>query len=430
MRAVSAPQYVEKLKASFGEIALSEEQWDNFSLMFKGDVDEILSTRSDAISQEIRMRVEGGGVSIDTGTSNPDEWPQSLLSVERDKAKEQVGLDAQRQLRYTQLQALVTSEEKIQEKAVAELAHAEGAGARRSSFLERRRQQYVKVFQCFLDEMRILEDLYSPLQSSLMGATGSLMRLRLSVSREIDIRKWINAGEELLDLRKDSGLRGHGALEKHVNQLLTPAWRSGTAESVGEAMQTFIKEMLPEIKKAMPSTILPDNHHEWLQNVAAWLYSTNHIEMRYSITYDNVAIEQLSPGTRGIVLLLLYLVIDRHDRRPLIIDQPEENLDPKSVFDELVPHFRDARKRRQIIIVTHNANLVINTDADQVIVASATPKPLGGLPSVNYRCGAIENPAIRTLVCEILEGGKQAFLDRERRYRLSLDADRGPVRGD
>jgi len=71
-----------------------------------------------------------------------------------------------------------------------------------------------------------------------------------------------------------------------------------------------------------------------------------------------------------IVLLLLYLVLDQHDKRPLVIDQPEENLDPKSVFDELVPDFRAARARRQVIVVTHNANLVVNTDADQILVAT------------------------------------------------------------
>jgi hypothetical protein len=51
------------------------------------------------------------------------------------------------------------------------------------------------------------------------------------------------------------------------------------------------------------------------------------------------------------------------EARDFIVDQPEENLDPNSVFEELVPHFRDARKRRQVVIVTHNANLVVNTDA-------------------------------------------------------------------
>ena len=74
----------------------------------------------------------------------------------------------------------------------------------------------------------------------------------------------------------------------------------------------------------------------------------------YGVQYEGVDIERFSLSTRGIVLLLLYLAIDREDDRPLIIDQPEENLDPKSVFDELVERFREARLQRQIIIVTHN----------------------------------------------------------------------------
>jgi predicted ATP-dependent endonuclease of OLD family len=118
------------------------------------------------------------------------------------------------------------------------------------------------------------------------------------------------------------------------------------------------------------------------------------------------------------VLLLLYLAVDRQDRRPLIIDQPEENLDPKSVFVELVPHFREARKRRQVIIVTHNANLVVNADADQVIVATSVQSAGEGLPEISYRGGSLENPDIRSMVCDILEGGERAFLERERRYRL------------
>lgn len=69
------------------------------------------------------------------------------------------------------------------------------------------------------------------------------------------------------------------------------------------------------------------------------------------------------------MLVLLYLALDDADDRPLIIDQPEENLDPKSIYDELVPLFLAAKRKRQVIMVTHNANLVVNTDADQVIIA-------------------------------------------------------------
>lgn len=79
----------------------------------------------------------------------------------------------------------------------------------------------------------------------------------------------------------------------------------------------------------------------------------DHVQVGYGLQYDGVEIERLSPGTRGIVLLLLYLAIDAEDDRPLIIDQPEENLDPQSVFDEFVPMFREAKQRRQIVIVTY-----------------------------------------------------------------------------
>ena len=131
-------------------------------------------------------------------------------------------------------------------------------------------------------------------------------------------------------------------------------------------------------------------------------------------------ITQLSPGTRGIVLLLLYLSLDLEDARPLIIDQPEENLDPKSVYTELVTLFREARMRRQVIIVTHNANLVVNTDVDQVIVASCTRSDSNGPPLFEYRSGGLENPEIRAEVCEILEGGEPAFRERAKRLRVVL----------
>jgi DNA repair exonuclease SbcCD ATPase subunit len=191
-----------------------------------------------------------------------------------------------------------------------------------------------------------------------------------------------------------------------------------SAEEVAAAVDDFLEKYQGELLKARPTLGDENGTRQWLQSVADWFYGTRHIQVQYGIQYEGIAIEQLSPGTRGIVLLLLYLAVDRQDLRPLIIDQPEENLDPHSVFRELVPHFREARKRRQVIVVTHNANLVVNTDTDQVIVAASAQSTEGGLPKISYECGSLENPEIRTAVCEILEGGERAFLDRERRYRL------------
>jgi ABC-type lipoprotein export system ATPase subunit len=421
-RKTLAPQRLAELKNEYQEAGLTDDQWKAFVLAFTGDVDAILAQHKAAVAQQIKHMTDGvPGKAIDTSQAPISTWPRKTLVTERDRVKKEVGIDTQKQQRYTTLQRALENEERLQQKSAKDLTHAEGAAERKKTHIERRRALYVQVFQSYLDEQEVLERLYGPLQKAMENASGSLNRLRFAVSREIDLKSWIERGENLLDLRRESKLRGHGALQREAERLLMPAWKTGTTEQIAEAMQSFIREMFSEIKKSVPPQITSAQTAEWMQQVASWLYSTDHIEMRYNVTYDGVAIEQLSPGTRGIVLLLLYLVIDKHDRRPLIIDQPEESLDPKSVFDELVPHFRDARKRRQVIIVTHNANLVVNTDADQVIVASSEPNPDGGLPTVTYRGGSIENPTIRTAVCEILEGGEQAFRDRERRYRLQRE---------
>jgi DNA repair exonuclease SbcCD ATPase subunit len=182
--------------------------------------------------------------------------------------------------------------------------------------------------------------------------------------------------------------------------------------------KAYIKDLLGHAPYARDDQV---EYRAWLQKFAQWLFSTKHISVQYEVMYDGIDIQKLSPGTRGIVLLLLYLALDDADDRPLIIDQPEENLDPKSVFDELVSMFVAVKSKRQVIMVTHNANLVINTDADQIIVAEAGPHSSGGLPQITYRAGGLENSEIRKSVCEILEGGEEAFRERARRLRVRLD---------
>ena len=134
-------------------------------------------------------------------------------------------------------------------------------------------------------------------------------------------------------------------------------------------------------------------------------------------------LENLSPGTKGIVLLILYLGMDVSDTRPLIVDQPDENLDNESIYELLTTYFKSAKTRRQILLITHNPNLVVNADSEQVIIAACDRRE-GGLPYITYRSGSLENnipkdQGIRQQVCRILEGGSDAFRKRERRYSLS-----------
>ncbi|WP_207082397.1 AAA family ATPase [Nocardioides sp. S5] len=284
----------------------------------------------------------------------------------------------------------------------------------------KRKHAYASLFDGFSQEQEQLEAMYSPLRQMLGEESGTLGKLTFSVKRVVDIEAWAKQGEALLDLRTGE-FRGHGELLNEVREKLLPAWESGASAEVAEAMARFRDEHDQHfIQQAKAPRADKQAFRKWADGIASWLNDTAHISIKYGVQYDGVEIEQLSPGTRGIVLLLLYLAVDQADDRPLIVDQPEENLDPKSIFDELVGRFVETRRRRQIIIVTHNANLVVNTDADQVIVADASAHRPGALPEITYTTGGLENPTVRNEVCEILEGGQHAFEERARRLRIRL----------
>jgi len=125
------------------------------------------------------------------------------------------------------------------------------------------------------------------------------------------------------------------------------------------------------------------------------------------IEFNDRPLDVLSMGERAIVLLKILLGLDD---KPLLIDQPDEHLDNRYIYDELTPAFRSAKSRRQIIIATHNANLVVNTDAEQIIVAEYSEGTL------SYQVGTLEDLAVRESVKTLLEGGDQAFKKREEKY--------------
>jgi len=129
--------------------------------------------------------------------------------------------------------------------------------------------------------------------------------------------------------------------------------------------------------------------------------------------YKNKELSQLSVGMKGTMYLCLKLATDPF-MKPFIFDQPEDDLDNNFIVNELVPIFRTIKKYRQVIIVTHNANLVVNADAEQVIVAENENE------SINYITGSLENINIRNKVCEILEGGIDAFRKREKKYNIKI----------
>ena len=145
------------------------------------------------------------------------------------------------------------------------------------------------------------------------------------------------------------------------------------------------------------------------------MFSLDYLKPRYALRMGDKELHQLSPGERGMLLLVFYLLVDKDDI-PLVIDQPEENLDNQTVYELLVPCIKEAKQRRQIFIVTHNPNLAVVCDAEQVICAELDKKDNYRM---NYLSGAIENPKINKAIVDVLEGTMPAFDNRDSKYLSS-----------
>lgn len=159
----------------------------------------------------------------------------------------------------------------------------------------------------------------------------------------------------------------------------------------------------------------------------------NHFDLDFKIAYKNDSLDKMSPGKKGLVLLRLLIDLS-NEEWPILLDQPEDDLDNRSVYDDLVSFVKKKKKQRQIIIVTHNPNLAVGADAEEVIVANQDGQEKGRENKkykFEYVSGTLEDTfelseaqekailfrkGIRQHVCEVLEGGKEAFQKRERKY--------------
>ncbi len=424
-----APEALRQAKGRYQPSGMREEEWERFLLVYKGDVDAAIRAHKEENAQ--RSKEWKGlpqpepidpAVPLIAEEADLAKQPLELLEAEILRLQRLVNVDKDTANKYAAISKRVDEEAAALEKLKERLVDCEGAATRIKQAQADREAAYASVFEFITKEQRILNELYAPLQARLGTATGATAKLTFNVVRKVDVADWATRGEELLDLRKATPFQGRGRLLRLAQESLEGAWRSGDAATVRKAMADFQNAHVRDLPSV---TTLPPteqaNYRDWLKRFAKWLYGTEHIALQYSIDYDGVDIRKLSPGTRGIVLLLLYLALDDADDRPLIVDQPEENLDPKSIYEELVPLFRAAKAKRQVILVTHNANLVVNTDADQVIVASADTHAPGKLPPITYTSGGLEEANIRKRVCDILEGGEAAFRERARRLRVRME---------
>jgi ABC-type lipoprotein export system ATPase subunit len=128
-------------------------------------------------------------------------------------------------------------------------------------------------------------------------------------------------------------------------------------------------------------------------------------------------LDRLSTGQRATAVLLLLLI---ESDTPLVVDQPEDDLDNRFVVDGVVPAIRSEKGRRQFLFATHNANIPVLGDAEQILglsaVGEATSSGTGQAQIEDGHRGSIDQESVRNLVEKVLEGGKEAFEKRRAKY--------------
>ena len=352
---------------------------------------------------------------------NPAEGTIRWLQKQIEELQKRESADKARQDRIKTIQSRIAAIDTETERIGKEIEQIEGPEKERIvAARQERLDVYVAYFANLSYEQDTLEELYAPVSARLAGEAAAEQEqdLEFSIRWEANLDDWLERGGALFDQRRAIPYGTMEGLADAAHRILVPAWTSGDPERIRPAMEGF----LTEFRKLE----LPPNKYMrtgvTVQDVFEWLYEVEHVRLSYSLKYNGVELEKLSPGTKGIVLLILYLGMDVADTRPLIVDQPDENLDNESIYELLTTYFKTAKRRRQIILITHNPNLVVNADSEQVIVATAERRQ-NGLPHITYQSGALENnmpedKAIRQQVCRILEGGSDAFRKRERRYAL------------
>lgn len=152
---------------------------------------------------------------------------------------------------------------------------------------------------------------------------------------------------------------------------------------------------------------------EQIDRVWCW-FPDDSLDVRYSLKDGESfkPVEQGSPGQKTAALLAFIL---SYGDEPLVLDQPEDDLDNHLISDLIVTQLREIKQRRQVLVVTHNANIVVNGDAENVIALDVR----SGQTRIVTQ-GGLQEPSIRNEICRVMEGGKEAFDQRYKRINAVI----------
>ncbi len=272
-----------------------------------------------------------------------------------------------------------------------------------------------KVVREIYNEKKLVVNVYNQVKENidrtLAENADEIAEYKITLESSLEMYAFRNSFLEFIDKGKSGAFFGSEQAEKRVRTLLRDT-DPNDIESIilfVELIQASLEKTEDGNKQDVFEQIKSTKN---IEELYAYLFNLDYLVVKYELKFSGKSIEQLSPGERGAALIVFYLLLDQDDK-PLIIDQPEDNLDNQSVYNILVPFIKKAKKRRQLIIVTHNPNLAVVSDAEQVIHVELKKNDNNVF---EFRSGGIEDPEINKSIVDILEGTMPAFDKRKLKY--------------
>jgi len=347
--------------------------------------------------------------------------------IETERAKATLQLNEPQRLRQAYLAAIRQWEEQLAAiRGAADIPDSElGLVARLDQIaklpavlagLREDREKQARAIFAVLEEQRSQRaDLFAPLQELI--ADNALIRDEYKLQFQSNLAVYAEAiSENLFGIVKQNAgeLRGEDESRAAVKAQCDKFGFADADGTIGfiaamEGLLTASAERSQQPGGGLRAILRKDRKPE---EVYDYLYGLEYIEPKYTLLFQDTSIEQLSPGQRGALLLIFYLLVDK-GRNPIILDQPEENLDNETIVSLLVPVINEAKKARQILMVTHNPNLAVVCDAEQIIAARFDRR---NRSTISYYAGSIEEARCNANVVTILEGTKPAFDNRSQKY--------------
>jgi DNA repair exonuclease SbcCD ATPase subunit len=285
-------------------------------------------------------------------------------------------------------------------KQVQELKEQAGAHLHR---LVKIRRELTESRRKFLNDV-LSENRYVRIQVVPYGARetveGEFRRLLQREDRGFEKDIGAPGGEGLLGelYRNSNGIedieQNLANIKNKVRKIASDQYDAGTVAD--RRFATHIGKLQPEV----------------IDRLDLW-FPEDSLNVQYSSTGDGQhfrSIQEGSPGQKTAALLAFLL---SYGEEPLILDQPEDDLDNHLIYDLIVTQLREVKCHRQVVVVTHNANIVVNGDAELVVALAAR----GG--ETQKECeGSLQERLVRQTICTVMEGGSKAFEQRYRRIAL------------